>query len=165
MYAGEFDLFEETSSVDQSMYRDYKFNKFRTGYSFYPQDQKKFGISFSRTLTKRLGFTFEYGQTDAGNSFSEKAEIIGALNYRFSKRSWSWIFTGDLGFSANDDVEDLNGIEQGFRINHLMLRFSAQYIFQNGFGFDYSMTGRMTLETGVDEEIFPMHSLGIVYQF
>lgn len=165
LIAGEFDLFKEQSGPDPAVFQDFKFNKFRFSYSLYPVEQKKAGLSFTRFLGKKLGFTVEYDQTETGSDLNEKSELIVAATYKFTKRSWTWLFLGDLGLSINDDVKDFYGASKGFRANHIFGRFSAEYIFRNGLGFDFSMSARMTLETGVDEEISPIHSIGILYQF
>lgn len=165
LFGGEFDLFEEQNNLDPSIYRDIKYNKFRSSYSLFPVEQKKFGIGFSRYFSKKLGMHFEWDFTETGKDLKEKSEIILAGTYRFTKRAWTWVFSGDLGLSVSDDVTDLNGVSKGFRLNHLYGRFSAEYIFSNGLGFDYSMSARMTLETAVDEDVSPIHSIGLIYQF
>lgn len=163
--AGEFDLFDEGTQMNPSVFNDFKFNKIRTSYSFFPSEQRKFGLSFSRYFTRKFGFIIELDQSEYGSSMKEKSELIIAGTYRFTKRAWTWVFLGDIGLSINDDVEDFSGVSKGFRTNHLYGRFSVEYIFGNGLGFDYSMVGRMTLETGVEEDIFPIHSIGLIYQF
>jgi len=165
LVAGEFDLFQEKSMTDESVFKDYKFNKFRASYSLFPSEQKKIGISFSRYLTRKLGFIIELDQSEYGTGLKEKSEFIIAATYKFTKRARTWVFLGDLGLSINDDVEDYEGNSKGFKANHLYGRFCAEYVFSNGFGIDFSMVGRMPLEFDLDEDVSPIHSIGILYQF
>ena len=44
-------------------------------------------------------------------------------------------------------------------------RFTVEYFFKNGLGFDYSMVGRMPIEIDVNEDMSPQHSIGILFQF
>ncbi|MCG2760853.1 MAG: hypothetical protein L6407_06545 [Candidatus Delongbacteria bacterium] len=165
LIAGEFDLFEEKEELNSSVFQDFKFNKFRASYSLYPTEQKKIGLSFSRYFSRKLGFLIEMDQSDSGSDFKEKTEIIFAGTYKFTKRAWTWVFTGDFGLSVNDDVKDYDGVSKGFRANHVYGRFSAEYIFENGLGLDFSMAGRMPIEFDLDEDVSPIHSIGLIYQF
>jgi len=165
LVAGEFDLFQEKGMTDDSVFKDYKFNKFRASYSLFPSEQKKFGISFSRYLTKKLGFIIELDQSEYGTGLKEKSELIIGATYKFTKRARTWVFLGDLGLSINDDVENYEGDSKGFKTNHLYGRFCAEYIFSNGLGIDFSMVGRIPLEFDLDEDVSPIHSVGLIYQF
>ena len=102
---------------------------------------------------------------DSGSNMKEKAEVVLAGSYRFTKRVRTWIFQGNFGLSFNDDVKDDYKVSKGFRMNHLYGRFTVEYFFKNGLGFDYSMVGRMPLEIDVDEDISPQHSIGILFNF
>ena len=165
MRAGEFDLFEEKNMFDESLYQDYKFNKVRTSYSLYPSEQKKFGISFSRYLTKKAGFIVELDQSEYGSSLKEKSEVILAGTYKFTKRARTWVFLGDLGISINDDIRNYEGKSKGFKANHIYGRFCVEYVFSNGLGLDFSMVGRMPIEFDLDEDVSPIHSIGLIWQF
>ena len=103
--------------------------------------------------------------SDTGSNTKEKAEIIFAGSYRFTKRVRTWIFQGNLGLSFNDDMKNDYGESKGFRMNHLYGRFTVEYFFENGLGFDYSMVARMPLEIDVDEDMSPQHSVGILFNF
>jgi hypothetical protein len=163
--AEEFDLFRERDEVDAEVYTGHKSNVLSLSYSLFPSEQKKAAFEFSRYLNGRLGFSAGIASSERGRTFSEKAEFTAAVTYRFTKRAWTWIFSGDLGLSVNDDVVDLNGNSKGFRLNHFYGVFSAQYVLKNGFGLEYFATGRMTFETEVVEDFLPIHSLGLIYQF
>gem|GEM_PF-1241301 len=165
LLAGEFDLFEDKSELNPSIFKDFRSNKVNASYSLYPVEQKKIGIGFSHYLGSKLGFHIEYDMTETGNSFKEKSEILIAGTYIFTKRAWTWVFTGDLGISINDDVKNYENVSKGFKANHVYGRFSAEYIFSNGIGFDFSMIGRMPIEFDLDEDVLPIHSLGLIYQF
>ncbi|MFO7810137.1 MAG: hypothetical protein R6V47_02025 [Candidatus Delongbacteria bacterium] len=161
----EFYLFDEGDEVDPSVFEDHKSNKFQLSYSLFPEEQKKLAVTFSKYFNNRTGFFLEAAQKERGSEFSEKSEFCGGLAYRFTKRSWTWVFTGNLGLSVNDDVTDLNNESKGFRLNHVTGRFSAEYIFRSGFGFNLSMTARMPIEFDLDDGMRPIHSLGILFQF
>jgi len=163
--AGEFDLFEESNLLDNSIFSDFKFNKIRTSYSLYPSEHKKFGLSYSRYFTRKIGFIIELDQSEYGTEMKEKSELIIAATYKLTRRAWTWVFLGDIGLSVNDDIKDYDGVSKGFKANHLYGRFSAEYIFSNGFGFDFSMVGRMPIEFDLDEDMSPIHSIGLIYQF
>jgi hypothetical protein len=160
-----FLLFDEKNETDQSVFQDHKFNRLKASYSIYPSDQKKFKIGYSRFFTKKTGGFFNVCASESGVTFYEKSEFAAGITYRFTKRSWSWVFLGDIGLSLNDDVDDNYGSTKGYRINHLVGRFTAEYTFKNGFGFDFSMSARMPLEFDLDESMSPIHSVGIIYQF
>lgn len=163
--SNEFLLFDEKNETDQSVFQNHKFNRLQTSYSLYPSEQKKFSLGYSRFFTKKTGAFFRAYASESGVTFYEKSEFATGITYRFTKRSWTWIFLGDLGFSLNDDVEDDYGNTKGYRINHLVGRFTVEYTFKNGFGFDYSMSGRMPIEFDLDESMSPIHSIGIIFQF
>ena len=165
IFAGEFDLFKEKKKLDQSLFRDLKHNKLRLSYTLFPSDYNKVGFAIEEYISKRFGFMIGANFTDSGSNMKEKAEIILAGSYRFTKRVKTWIFQGNLGLSFNDDVSYDNGTSKGFRMNHLYGRFTVEYFFENGLGFDYSMVGRMPIEIDVDEDMSPQHSIGILYNF
>ena len=165
IFAGEFDLFKEKKAKDESLYRDLKHNKLRLSYTLFPSDYHKLGFAVEEYITRRFGFMIEANFSDSGSDMKEKAEIILAGSYRFTRRVRTWIFQGNLGLSFNDDVSYDNGVSKGFRTNHFYGRFTIEYFFKNGLGFDYSMIGRMPLEIDVDEDISPQHSIGILFNF
>ena len=165
LFAGEFDLFKEKKKLDQSLFKDLKHNKLRLSYTIFPSDYNKVGFAVEEYITKKLGFMIGANFTDSGSNMKEKAEIILAGSYRFTKRVKTWIFQGNIGLSFNDDVSYDNGTSKGFRMNHLYGRFTVEYFFENGLGFDYSMVGRMPIEIDVDENMSPQHSIGILFNF
>ncbi|MGD9706784.1 MAG: hypothetical protein AB7V07_03835 [Candidatus Delongbacteria bacterium] len=162
---GEFDLFEERREVDESVFRDHRSNKLSVSYVLFPNDLKNGSVEYAHYLGKKAGFFIEGAYSESGSSFKEKADISAGLAYRFTKRARTWIFTGGIGFSANDDVKDYYNVSKGFRLNHLAGRFNAEYIFPFDLGVYYSMKARMPLEFDLDEDESPMHSIGIIYQF
>ena len=165
IFAGEFDLFKKKKKIDKSIYKDFKHNKFRLSYTLFPSDYNKIGFAIEEYINKKLGFMIEADFTDSGSNMKEKAEIILAVSYRFTKRVRTWMFQGNLGLSFNDDITYDNGTSKGFRMNHLYGRFTVEYFFKNGLGFDYSMVGRMPIEIDIDEGMLPQHSIGILFQF
>jgi len=165
LLADEFDLFTEKKKLDQSIYKDLKHNKLRLSYTLFPADYNKVGFGIEEYITKKLGFMIEADFSDAGNTMKEKAEIIIAGSYRLTRRVKTWIFQGNLGLSFNDDVTYDNGTSKGFRTNHMYGRFTVEYIFKNGLGFDYSMVGRMPIEFDINEDMSPQHSIGILFNF
>jgi hypothetical protein len=165
LQAEEFDLFTEKQEVDPEVYTGHKYNVLGLSYAIVPNDNKSAAFEFSRYFGGRVGFSAGLAISEAGKEFAEKSEFTAAVSYRFTKRAWTWIFSGDLGLSANDDVVGLNGGSKGFRLNHFYGVFSAQYVWKSGFGFEYFAKGRMTFETGVEEDFLPIHSLGLIYQF
>lgn len=164
-FPGEFDLFEERREADETVFRDHKANKVCASYTLFPEKLKNGSIEFTHYLGKKAGFFIEGAYSESGSSFKEKADISAGIAYRFTKRARTWIFTGGLGFSANDDVEDYYNISKGFRLNHLTGKFNAEYIFSSDIGVFYSMKARMPLEFDLDEDISPMHTVGIIFQF
>ena len=165
IFAGEFDLFKEKKKLDQSIYKNLKHNKFRLSYTLFPSDYNKVGFAIEEYINKKFGFMIEAHLADSGINMKEKAEIILAASYRFTKRVRTWMFQGNLGLSFNDDITYDNGTSKGFGMNHLYGRFTVEYFFKNGLGFDYSMVGRMPIEIDVDEDMSPQHSIGILFQF
>ncbi|HXK49881.1 MAG TPA: hypothetical protein PKW56_05400 [Clostridiales bacterium] len=165
VFPGEFDLFEERREADESVFRDHKSNKLCASYTLFPADIKNGSVEFTHYFGKKAGFFIESAYSESGSSFKEKADITAGIAYRFTKRARTWIFTGGLGFSANDDVEDYDKISKGFRLNHLTGKFNAEYIFSFDVGVFYSMKARMPLEFDLDEDVSPMHAVGIIFQF
>jgi len=165
LFCDEFDLFDERDAVDESLFRDHKFNRIVSSYSLLPSEYKAPAVSFSHYFNRKIGFIFETAISESGDSFKEKADFTGGITYRFTKRARTWIFTGDLGFSVNDDVKDYYGISKGFRLNHFTGRFNIEYIFSNNIGFCYSMKGRIPIEFDLDEDVSPIHSAGLIFQF
>ncbi len=165
LFSGEFDLFEEREIIDEAVYKDHKFNRIETAYGLYPSDQKKISLSYSHFFTKKTGFIFETGISESGSTFREKTDVFFGVAYRFTKRARTWVFSGDLGFSANDDVKDYGGISKGFRINHFTGKFRTEYIFSCGVGLAYTMTARIPLEFDLDEDVLPIHSIALTIQF
>jgi hypothetical protein len=165
LISSEFDLFEERESIDESVFRDHKFNKVISSYSIYPSDRKKFALSYSHFFNNKIGFVFETALSESGDSYAEKSDFMLGLTYRFTRRARTWVFSGDLGLSANDDVKDYEGISKGFRLNHLTGKFISEYIFPGGFGLAYTMTGRMPLEFDLDEDVSPIHAVALTFQF
>ncbi|MBN2857283.1 MAG: hypothetical protein JXN63_02670 [Candidatus Delongbacteria bacterium] len=163
--SNEFLLFDEKNITDQSVFFDHKFNRMKMSHSIFPSGEKKFNLGYSRFFTKKTGVFFNSYASESGVTFYEKSEFALGLTYRFTKRSRTWVFLGDIGFSLNDDVKDDLGRSKGYRINHAVGRFIAEYTFKNGFGFDYSMSARMPIEFDLDESMSPIHSVGIVFQF
>ncbi|MDA3884403.1 MAG: hypothetical protein PF638_02310 [Candidatus Delongbacteria bacterium] len=165
IFAGEFDLFKTKKKLNQKLFRNLKHNKLRLSYTLFPSDYNKVGFAVEEYITKKFGFMIGANFTDSGSNMKEKAEIILAGSYRFTKRVRTWIFQGNMGLSFNDDVYNNSGTSKGFRMNHLYGRFTVEYFFANGLGFDYSMVGRMPIEIDVDEDMMPQHSIGILFNF
>ncbi|MBN2790032.1 MAG: hypothetical protein JXR69_07570 [Candidatus Delongbacteria bacterium] len=165
LFSGEFDLFKEKKAQDQSLYKDLKHNKIRLSYTLFPASYNKIGFAVEEYITKRLGFMIEADFSDEGSTMKEKAEIIIAGSYRLTKRVRTWVFQGNLGLSFNDDVAYDNGMSKGFRTNHMYGRFTVEYLFKNGLGFDFSMVGRMPIEFDINEDMSPQHSIGILFNF
>lgn len=163
--SNEFLLFDEKDVTDQSVFQNHKFNRLKTSYSLYPSDQKKFNLGYSRFFTKKTGMFLNAYASESGVTFEEKSEFAAGITYRFTKRSWTWVFLGDIGLSINDDVKDDYGKSKGYRVNHATGRFTVEYTFKNGFGFDYSMSVRMPIEFDLDESTTPIQSIGIIFQF
>ena len=165
VFPGEFDLFEERREVDESVFRDHRSDKISVSYALFPKDMKNGSVEYVHYLGKKAGFFIEGACSESGSSFKEKADISAGLAYRFTRRARTWIFTGGLGFSVNDDVKDYDNISKGFRLNHLTGRFNTEYIFPFDLGIFYSMKARMPLEFDLDEDVSPIHSVGIIFQF
>lgn len=165
LFAGEFDLFKEKKELDQSLFKNLKHNKIRLSYTIFPSDYNKVGFTLEEYISKRWGFMIGANLTDSGSNMKEKAEIILAGSYRFTKRVRTWIFQGNIGLSFNDDISYNDGTSKGFRMNHLYGRFTVEYFFENGLGFDYSMVGRMPIKIDVDEDMSSQHSIGILFNF
>ena len=163
--SNEFLLFDEKSVTDESVFQEHKFNRLKAFYSLHPSGQKKFSLGYSRFFTKKIGVFFNAYASESGVTFEEKSEFAAGITYRFTKRSWTWVFLGDIGLSLNDDVEDDYGKSKGYRINHVTGRFTLEYTFKNSFGFDFSMSARMPIEFDLDESTTPIQSIGIIYQF
>jgi len=165
VFAGEFDLFKEKKKLDQRLFRGLKHNKIRLSYTLFPSDYNQVGFAVEEYITKKLGFMIGANFTDSGSNVKEKSELILAGSYRLTKRVRTWVFQGNLGLSFNDDISDDSGTSKGFRMNHLYGRFTVEYFFNNGIGFDYSMVGRMPLEFDIDEDMSPQHSIGLLFNF
>ena len=166
LLSNEFLLFEEKPATDPSVFTDFKYNKFKTSYSLFPLYQKKFAITYTRYFNKRSGFFAEAAVTEQGSDFYQKSEFCAGLAYRLTRRARTWVFQGNLGISANDDVEDMSGRSKGFRVNHVIGRFTSEYVFKNGIGFDVSMTVRMPIQyINIDVDMRPVLSVGFLYQF
>ena len=165
LFAGEFDLFKEKKKRDETLYKGLKHNKLRLSYTLFPSDYHKVAFGVEEYISKRFGFMIEAGFTDSGSNVKEKSEVVLAGSYRFTKRVRTWIFQGNLGISFNDDLSFDDGSSKGFRLNHIYGRFTVEYFFKNGLGFDYSMVARMPIEFDLDEDSSPQHSIGILFNF
>ncbi len=166
LLSNEFLLFEETTPTDPSVFTDFKYNKLKTSYTVFPLNQKKFATTYTRFFNNKTGFFAEAAVKERGSSFYQKSEFSAGLAYRLTSRAWTWVFQGNIGLSANDDLKDISGRSKGFRVNHIVGRFTPEYIFRNGFGFDVSMTVRMPIQyIDIDVDMRPVLSAGFIYQF
>ena len=167
--AEDIDLFAERyQEVDKTLFKDYNRHKLRLPFSFIPFDENKIGLGYEYYFSKKYGVFLEGHSklyNTQNNDIDEKVEINIAASYRFTPKAKNWVFFGDIGLSLNNDIED-EGELTGFTVNHLFGRLALEYIWDNGFGLDYSLEGRMPLSNAyIDDGVKESQSLTFIYQF
>lgn len=166
LFAEDFDLFTPEEKVDPGIYNNLKHHKFRATYCAYPRTNERTGIGYEYFFTKKWAlFTeglYKNSITQFGNG--ERIEANLGVTYRFTKRVVGPVFLGTIGMSLNNDYNNDNGDNRGFRINQVFVKFTAEYSFKNGFGVEYGLVGKMSIEPELDENE-AHHFLSLVYLF
>lgn len=164
--AEDFDLFEPKEKADPALFDNLRHHKLRATYCAYPRINERSGIGYEYFFTKKWALfseaLYKNSITQFGNG--ERLETNFGATYRFTKRVSSLVFLGSTGISLNNDYNNENGDNKGFRINQLFIKFTGEYTLKNGFGLEYGLVGKLSLEPEFDENE-AHHFFSLVYLF